>query len=163
MKFIHHLRAALAAFTAFGLLSMMLLMFVDVVGRKLFSQPVPGSVELGELLLLLTTYTAIPLVSDNQEHVQLDFADKLIPAKLQNLQLRFGELLCGLLAAGCSWVLWARAIRAAADSETTTLLHVPFAPFYYVVAVMLLLTAAIHIFFGCIASGKSDDKQQLEI
>lgn len=142
---------------------MMLLMFIDVIGRKFFSQPVLGSVEIGELLLLITVFAAMPLVSDNQEHVHLDLVDNLIPVSLQGAQARIGEAVCGLLLLGGSWVTLTRALRAADGGDTTTLLQIPLFPFYFGVAGLLLITALVHLYFALLAAGKSDELQELEI
>lgn len=163
MKVIAYIRSLLGTVAALGLLAMMFLMFIDVLGRKFLSQPVLGSVEIGELLMLVTIYAAMPLVSDNQEHVHLDLVDNLVPASLQNAQARLGEAVCGLLLLGGSWITLTRAWRTEESSDATTLLQIPLAPFHYAVAGLLLVTALVHLYFAFLATGKSDELQQLEI
>lgn len=163
MKVIAFSRSLLGHLAAIGLLAMMTLMFVDVIGRKFLSQPVLGSVEIGELLMLITVFAAMPLVSDNQEHVHLDLVDNLIPAFLYNAQARIGEAVCGALLLGGSWLTLTRAWRTSESNDATTLLQIPLAPFHYAVAAFLLITALVHFYFAFLAPGKSDELQHLEI
>lgn len=162
MKALAYIRSLLGSVAAIGLLAMMLLMFIDVLGRKFLSQPVLGSVEVGELLMFVTVYAAMPLVSDNQEHVHLELVDNLIPDSLKSAQARLGEGICGVLMLGGAWVTLNRAWRTSESSDMTTLLQIPLAPFHYAVAVLLLITALIHLYFA-IAKGKNDELQQVEV
>ena len=45
------------------LLAMMLLTFVDVVARYVFSRPVRGAFEVTELMLVVLIFAGLPLVS----------------------------------------------------------------------------------------------------
>ena len=163
MKVIARLRVLLGSVAAVTLLALMLIMLVDVIGRKLFSQPVIGSVELSELLLLITVYLAIPLVSENQEHVHLDFAENFFHARVQKIQLRIGETVCGLLTLGGAYLILLKALRSAEDGETTTLLQIPMYPFFYAVAFLLLITALVHLYFAIVGASTQDEAQVLEI
>ena len=64
----------------------MLLTLVDVTGRKLASQSVPGSLELTELLMVAVIFAALPLVSLHGEHVVFDSLDPLLGRALRRVQ-----------------------------------------------------------------------------
>ena len=68
-----------ALMAAMALFSIMWLTVVDVTGRKFFSQSVPGSLELTEILMVIVIFGALPLVSWRGEHVVFDSLDHLIP------------------------------------------------------------------------------------
>ena len=53
---------------AAALFAIMALTLVDVLGRKLLSQSVPGSLELTEILMVVVIFSALPLVSLHGEH-----------------------------------------------------------------------------------------------
>jgi TRAP-type transport system small permease protein len=59
-----------------ALFAIMALTLVDVSGRKLLSQSVPGSLELTELLMVVVIFAALPLVSLRGEHVVFDSLDR---------------------------------------------------------------------------------------
>ncbi|MDW8469595.1 MAG: TRAP transporter small permease subunit [Burkholderiales bacterium] len=51
------------------LFAMMALTCVDVVGRYLLTRPVPGALEIIEILVAATVFLALPLVTLREEHV----------------------------------------------------------------------------------------------
>ena len=70
---------------ASGLFGMMLLTFVDVVGRK-FVVSIPGSLEITELLMLVVIFVGLPLASLKGEHVFFDLLDQFLPEGLRKVQ-----------------------------------------------------------------------------
>src|SRR5918999_3718515 len=58
---------------------MMLLTFADVVARYLINRPIRGGFELTELGLLVLIFAGLPLVSRADEHVTMDFIDRMLP------------------------------------------------------------------------------------
>jgi TRAP-type transport system small permease protein len=138
------LAGALASVGNWTLLAMMVLMVVDVVGRKAIDRPLPGAVELVERLLLLTVYAGIPLVSASQRHIRIELADSVFPAWLQTLRARAGEAFCALVMLGCAVLVLLRAVHALQDGDSTTLLRISLWPSYGAVALLLLATAITH-------------------
>lgn len=127
-----------------GIFMMMLLAFADVLGRKLFDRPVRGAVELTELLMLLAVFVGVTLVSRRRAHVQLDLIDEKIPSRWQGVRMRVGEFVSGLVMLGAAWISVTKTIVAAGQHEATTLLLLPLAPAYGVVALLLALAAVAH-------------------
>lgn len=136
--------AALSSVANWTLVAMMVVMVIDVVGRKAFDRPLPGSVELIERLLLLTVYAALPLVSQGQRHIRIELADSVFPAWAQTLRARAGEAFCAIVMLGCSGLVLSRALRAMNEGDTTTLLRISLWPFYGAVALLLLAAALAH-------------------
>ena len=62
------------------LFAMMVLTFVDVTGRKLFTRPVYGAYEITEFLMGMLIFCALPLVTAREGHVSIDVLDHLVPA-----------------------------------------------------------------------------------
>ncbi len=58
--------------------AMMLLTFVDVVARYVFNRPLRGAFEVTELMLLVLIFAGLPLVSYADEHVTMDFIDRVL-------------------------------------------------------------------------------------
>src|SRR5262252_8475786 len=76
------------------LFGMMVLTFFDVVGRYLLNRPIRGAFEVTELALLVLIFAGLPLVSHADEHVTMDFIDKLLGERQLALLERFVNALC---------------------------------------------------------------------
>jgi TRAP-type C4-dicarboxylate transport system permease small subunit len=127
-----------------GIFLMMLLGFADVLGRKLLGRPLRGSVELTELLMLLVVFLGVTIVSHRQQHVQLDLIDDRIPPRWQDLRARAGEFVSGLVMLGAGWISVTKAVVAGRQQEATSLLQLPLAPAYALVALLLAVAALAH-------------------
>ena len=85
---------------ALALFAIMMLTLVDVSGRKVLSESVPGSLEMTELLMVVVIFAGLPLVSLAGEHVVFDSLDPWLPQWLRRAQ---GLLVDAVLrAAACS-------------------------------------------------------------
>lgn len=150
------LERALGLVAAAALFGMMAITFADVIGRKLLDASVPGSVEVTELLMLAVIFAAMPLTSLHGEHVLFDLLDRLLPRGLQRIQHRLANLACVALLVGATWLVEARALRTASQGDITAQLGIAIAPFQHAAAVLLLLTALMHLVLAVRASPDSD-------
>jgi len=128
------------------LMAMMLLTFVDVVGRYLFNRPVPGGFELTELGLLVLIFAGLPLVSRADEHVTMDFIDRLISRRARALLERAVHVVCAAIFLFAAWLVWLKADRIWEYRDATDVLRVVYGPFVYFMAVMIALTALVHLY-----------------
>ncbi|MCY7315595.1 MAG: TRAP transporter small permease [Rubrivivax sp.] len=140
-KLLPTLCGLLAALALFGI---MVLTFVDVLGRKFLSASVPGSLELTELLMVVVIFAGLPLVSLQREHVVFDSLDRWTPAALRRMQLAAVDLLSAALLLGLAWLMWSKAGQMAGYGDITAQLQLPLAPFVYVMAVLCAVTAGVH-------------------
>jgi TRAP-type C4-dicarboxylate transport system permease small subunit len=132
----------LAAAALFGIMGLTL---VDVVGRKLADASVPGSLEVTELLMVVTIFAGLPLVSLHGEHVVFDSLDPWLPAALKRLQQVVVDLASALALAGLAWLMWSKAGQMAEYGDTTAQLQMPLAPFVRLMSVLCGVTAAVHL------------------
>lgn len=139
-----------------ALFGMMLLTFADVIGRKFLATSIPGSVELTELLMLAVIFAALPLTSLRGEHVLFDLLDPMLPASLRNWQHRLANLACAALLGAAAWLVETRALRTGGQGDITAQLEIAIAPFQHATAVMLLLTALVHVVLVARAGAESD-------
>ncbi len=128
------------------LFGMMLLTFADVVGRYLFNRPIPGSFEVTELLLLVLIFAGLPLVSHADEHVTMDFIDRVLPASVVAIWVRVMHAVCAAIMFFLAWQIWIKAGKIAAYGDTTDVLRILIAPFIYFMTAMVALTGAVHVF-----------------
>lgn len=133
-----------ASVAALALFAMMMLTFVDVIGRKLLGNSIPGAVELTELGMLVMIFMALPLASLVGEHITFDLLDRILPARVQFLQQSLANLLTGAVFGGAAWLVWQRSGRTLEMGDITSRLEIPLGPFHQMIAVMLLVTALAH-------------------
>lgn len=130
----------LAYTAAFAMFVMMVITLVDVVGRDLFSAPLPGGFEITEILLASLIFLGLPMVTAAGAHVEVDLMDSTVPAFLKPLQ-SFLIVLFNLIAlAVLSWMMWKLAIRTYEYQDTTAVLQIPFAGLVFLMAVCCSLS-----------------------
>jgi TRAP-type transport system small permease protein len=138
------LEALCGTLAAAALFSIMALTFVDVSGRKLLSQSVPGSLELTELLMVVVIFAALPLVSLHGEHVVFDSLDPMLERWVRRAQGLAVDVFCTLALAGVAWLLWIKAGELSSYGETTAQLRIPKGWFVYLMSGLCALTAVVH-------------------
>jgi len=124
----------------------MCLTFVDVVARYVFNRPLRGAFEVTELLLVVLIFGGLPLVSHADEHVTMDFIDKLLGARWRDLWQRAVQVLCAALMFLLTWLVWIKANRIAAYGDATDVLRIVYGPFVYFMALMIALAGLIHLY-----------------
>ena len=128
------------------LLAMMLLTFVDVVARYLFNRPIRGGFEMTELVLLVLIFAGLPLVSHADEHVTMDFIDRMLPERAVGILIRVVHALVAAVFFFLTWQVLIKAARIAGYGDTTDVLRITVGPFVYFMAAMIFLTAVVHVF-----------------
>jgi TRAP-type C4-dicarboxylate transport system permease small subunit len=124
---------------------LMSLTTVDVVSRYIFNWPLRGAFEITELLLLSLIFAGFPLASRAGEHVTLDFIDRALTPPARRGLRRLMDLVCGVILLGLAWRVWVKADKIAAYGDTTEVLRLPVSPFVYVMALMVAVTAVVHL------------------
>src|SRR5215212_4091219 len=89
-----------------ALFAIMALTFFDVLGRKFLSNSIPGSLEITELLMVVVSFGALPLVSERGEHVEFDSLDPYLPQWLRRAQALLVNLLCAVVLLALAYVMW---------------------------------------------------------
>lgn len=128
------------------LFAMMTLTFVDVVGRYVLNRPVRGGFEVTELMLLLLIFAGLPLVSHADEHVTMDFVDRLLGARARRWLHRAVHAAVAGVLGFMSWQMVIKGGRISSYDDATEILHIAYGPFVYFMAAMLALAAAVHVY-----------------
>ena len=145
-RFARRVEAALGVIAAALLFAMMLLTFVDVVGRYLFNQSVVGAFEITEIMMALLIFAGLPLVVRREEHVTVDLVDRFLAPPVRRGYRVAIELASGALLLGLAHLMWRKAGRAAEYGDTTTVLLIKYAPFIYVIVAFLVMAGIIHLY-----------------
>lgn len=126
---------------AAGLLfAMMLVTFIDVIGRYLFDSPVPGGFEVTELMLAALIFLGLPLVTASDGHVTVDLFDSIIPSRFRRLQAWLVSGITIFAFVVLTWKMWQYAIRTYNYADTTAVLQIPYSPLVFLMATMATLT-----------------------
>jgi TRAP-type C4-dicarboxylate transport system permease small subunit len=128
------------------LFGMMVLTFFDVVGRYLLNRPIRGAFEITELGLLVLIFAGLPLVSHADEHVTMDFIDRILPERVARAWVRVVHAICAAIMFFLAWQVWIKANRIASYSDTTDVLRITIGPFVYFMSLMIGLTGLVHVF-----------------
>jgi TRAP-type C4-dicarboxylate transport system permease small subunit len=136
--------AALGFAASVILFLLMIVTFVDVVGRYVFNHPLRGAFEGTELMLLVLIFAGLPLVSHADEHVTMDFIDHMVGPGTRKVVAALAQLVCAATLLGLAWLIWLKAGKIAAYGDTTDVLKILLAPFVYFMAAMIALSGLIH-------------------
>ncbi len=128
-----------------ALFAIMALTFLDVGGRKLLSNSIPGSLEMTELLMVIVIFGALPLVSERGEHVVFDSLDPYLPEAIKKVQRALVHLLCGAALLALGWLMWQTGTDFLQSGETTAQLKILKAPFIYGMGVLCGFTGIVHL------------------
>lgn len=148
MNLQNRFESGLATLCAIPCALMVVLTFIDVVGRYVLSAPLRGSLELIEFCMALVIFTALPLVTRSGGHVTVG----IFEGRGSPLARRLLSLVCdglGALALGIMcWRLWVHADAARETGARTMVLGLPEAYLGYSMALLaglsgLILVAAL--------------------
>lgn len=132
----------LAATLLFGMATMTT---ADVVGRRFFDLPFPGSYELTSLMLAAVIFVGLPLATERDEHVVVDLLDHLLPAFVIRAMSKTMDLLSAGVLAVLGWQLGVRGVRLIDEGAHTDRLHIPLWPVAFLAAACAVFAAFVLI------------------
>jgi TRAP-type C4-dicarboxylate transport system permease small subunit len=136
---------ALKLLVAILLFGMAALTFVDVVGRYIFSAPIPGTFETIGLLMGLVTFSALPLVTRAENHITVDLFNSFIKGKFRKVQQLFILVGCAIVIGFFSERLIATAIDEHNANYVTEYFGISRAPLLIFLAILCIITTLILI------------------
>src|SRR5205085_10874662 len=105
-----------------------------------------GAFEVTELALLVLIFAGLPLVSHADEHVTMDFIDRILPGRLRDAWIRMMHAVCAALMFFLTWQTWIKAGKIYGYGDTTDVLRIAVGPFVYFMTAMIALTGVVHVF-----------------
>jgi TRAP-type C4-dicarboxylate transport system permease small subunit len=123
----------------------MMITTIDVVGRYGFNRPLNGGFEVTEMMLAALIYCALPLVSMRREHIIIDTFDPFMPRRMKRALDVGADIVCALILGVMGYLIFRRAARVADYGDTTSVLKLPLAPLAYLMGVMIVVAALIHL------------------
>ena len=92
--------------SAFWTLALAFLIFGDVMGRGMFSRPIPGTKEIIQNSVVSITFLQLPLAIYSGSMLRTSILADAVPPTLRRLLRTFGALLGFLLFIGLLWSTW---------------------------------------------------------
>ena len=121
--------AALEGLAAVLLLALVAVTGIDVIGRYLMNAPLPGAFELTELMLGALVFAALPLVSREGSHVEVDLIVTALPRRITRPMGLAAAAVSAAVLVYFAWQLGQLALRLFEDGRQSNSLGVPFWPF----------------------------------
>ncbi|GAB2786984.1 hypothetical protein GCM10027040_11330 [Halomonas shantousis] len=101
---------ALAMVGGMLLLTAIGMSLVSMLGRRLFSAPITGDIELLQMLVAVAVACFLPLCEVNDRHIRVDIVATLFPAGFNRALLAISHLMLALVSA---LLLWRTALSVA--------------------------------------------------
>lgn len=124
---------ALGLLAASVLMLLMIITFIDVLGRYLFSAPLPGAFELTEIMMAMLIFAGLPLVLRANQHVSVNLIVGILSPKILHLQRLITQAIMAVVLAVMAWRMWIKAAEMLEQGDETAYLLLPIAPvaFFY--------------------------------
>ena len=123
------------------LIALVVLMIVNVIGRKLFNSPISGTIELVQYGILICIGLAISRTGFEDRQLSVTMIQELLPAKGRAVLKCFCSCVAGLLF-GSLIINYIRVIPKALQSgRVSDVMHIPYYLIYYLLIVAMFLVA----------------------
>lgn len=119
-----------------ALFIMAALIFVNVIMRYIFHSAIKGADEVVTILMVMVVYFAMCKSTRIRAHVRVDFVTNLMPEALRNFVLALTAWACIFVTVNISLQTWQNAAALIRAKNTTQILKLSLAPFYYIISVM---------------------------
>tara|TARA_R110000850_G_scaffold168543_1_gene293547 strand:+ start:65947 stop:66450 length:504 start_codon:yes stop_codon:yes gene_type:complete len=122
------LERLLGVLSALPVAVIVIVTFIDVFARYLFSAPLKGSMEIVEYAMALLIFTALPLVTRKRQHVSVSLIDNWVKGQAKRLKMTMCDALSAAALWLLAWRLWAQAVEdwdVGTQTEVLGLLNAP--------------------------------------
>lgn len=130
------------------LMALMLITCIDVVGRYVFNNPLPGSVELTQIGMALMVFAAMPVVTWRGGHVVVDLLDRFLTGAVMKSLALLSAAVITISFYYLGHRIYQLGERSLRRGEVTEFLSIPLGFVMQYIAIMSWATA-----FGMITYG----------
>lgn len=136
---------SLSAFGLFALLFLAAMTLADGLARWLLNAPIEGVRDAGSLVIAVAVACLLPVGLAERSHITIRVAEPLLGATASKWLDAAAALLVAVLMGAICWQFFLYAGKVAHAHETTWILKWPRAPFWYGVAVILVVGVAVQV------------------
>ena len=140
--------------------------FIDVLGRYVFSHPITGSQEIVELAIVCVLYLGLPYSTYCRSHVRVDALITHFPYKARMITLGVVTLLCVLVSGPIAVQLFRQGLNVVSRGTASAILKIRHWPFYFVASFGNLLLTLEFISDGVrllLKAGHPEDDPEAEM
>lgn len=135
-----------------------LVTFVDVLGREVFSNPIPGGYEIIQSLMVVGVFFSMPIVALRQGHVKVDLLYHALPDTAVRIVDVVARIASVVFFALLAWSVAKLFLHSLHTGERSVYLHVPHWAVALVIAAFLALTTIC-----CLIASKDQADAEEEI
>jgi TRAP-type C4-dicarboxylate transport system permease small subunit len=139
-----HATRALSVVGLVALMALATMTLVDGLMRWLANSPIEGVRDLGGLAIAVAIACCLPVGLMERGNIAIRLGGTLSPL-LGRILDAFAALLVGVALAAVAWQFWIYAEKLARGRETTFVLQIHVAPFWYGVTVILWLAVLVQV------------------
>ena len=118
-----------------ALLAILFLTVADIIGRSGFRRPVPGTVEMTGMILVVVVFLAVARSEDMGDHITIDLVYERVGKRFKLFLDLFSDLLTVVVVALLSFQLYQFVLRNQRSGAETPVLDLPVWPFVLVAAI----------------------------
>ena len=140
--------AATRALSAVGLAALMLLAamtLLDGLLRWLANRPIEGVRDVGAVIVAVAVCCCLPVGLMERSHISIRVAAEVLGERAGKILDALAALVVLLVVTAIAWQFTVYAGKIARVNETTWVLKIPTAPFWYTVAAILWLSVVVQL------------------
>lgn len=137
------LERTLRAVGTLSLFALMLIVFIDVMGRNIFNTPLIWGTEVMEVLLGLMVFAFYPVLARRRGHIVVDLVP--IPRSLSGFQRFLAGAVGCMLFGVVAWTCGRQAMRSADYGDASAILGIPTAWVLWGMVVLAGLSALVFL------------------
>lgn len=134
-----------AVIAGIALFFMMVLTFVDVISRSIFSAPLSYSAELTETAMAVVVFAALPMATLKGNHIVVDLFDGFFNTRWAIVRDFLVDLVCVMALAYPAYRVWTIGTRSKSYNEVTEILNIPQYYLIYFVSIALFFCCGIYV------------------
>lgn len=145
------MQAIAHGFALVGGLALVLLVLttvISVLGRTFFKTPIPGDIEIAQLLMAFAISCFLPWCQWHRSHVVIEFFTQGLSQSSRRHLQHIGDALMGVIAALLAWRTLMAAISALSTNEGSMILGIPVWLNYAVLVPGFAMMAAVGIWLS---------------
>lgn len=110
----------------------------NILGRRFFSSPISGSIELTEMGMVIVVFLGFAFAELRDDHITIDLLYERLSPRGQLILEIFGQVIALILFVVIARYVYTYAGRLTDSGQRTGILGLPIAPFAYVAIVGLI-------------------------
>ncbi len=135
--------AVLMVMVGTAIFLMMVITFVDVVGRYGFNAPIPGGFELIEFLMPLSIFAGLPIITRRRAHIVVGILDGWFRGRAGDIRKLVVDAASLAVVAFIAERMWAQGDGLAEAQIESGYLEWPIAPAAYAIGVLSAVTCVV--------------------